>query len=57
MPKQDRFDNIFLGMGGFHTEQIVLASIQGPLLTLLAWVRFFIAHFLKKGILFACPSP
>ena len=31
MLKQDRFDNIFLGMGGFHTEQIVLASIQGPL--------------------------
>ena len=31
MPKQDRFDNIFLGMGSFHTEQIVLASIQGPL--------------------------
>lgn len=25
--KSNKFDNVFLGMGGFHTEQTVLASI------------------------------
>ena len=26
--KPDKFDSIFLGMGGFHTEKIVLVSIE-----------------------------